>query len=127
MPAKRMRGLRAFIAMSEQPVFASTNNARTQLLPPSTVRNTPRSSWGPYAWPSAHASATSGLLGLTTIRPMRPVWSSPTCVQVRPASVDRYTPLPREMLLRMNDSPVPTQITFASDGATANDPIDDTG
>jgi hypothetical protein len=31
------------------------------------------------------------------------------------------------MLLRMNASPVPAQTTFGSEGATASDPIDDTG
>ena len=36
-------------------------------------------------------------------------------------------PSPIEMLLRMNDSPVPAQTTFGSDGATASDPIDETG
>ena len=35
-------------------------------------------------------------------------------------------PLPIEMLLRMNDSPVPAHTTLGSDGATAIDPIDDT-
>ncbi len=36
-------------------------------------------------------------------------------------------PLPWEMSLRMNVSPVPAQTTFASDGATASEPIDETG
>ena len=35
-------------------------------------------------------------------------------------------PLPIEMLLRMNASPVPAQTTFGSDGATASEPIDET-
>ena len=35
-------------------------------------------------------------------------------------------PLPIEMLLRMNASPVPAQTTLGSEGATASDPIDDT-
>jgi hypothetical protein len=35
-------------------------------------------------------------------------------------------PSPIEMLLRMNDSPVPAQTTFGSEGATASDPIDET-
>ena len=33
-------------------------------------------------------------------------------------------PLPSETLLRMKVSPVPTQITFGSDGAIAIEPID---
>ena len=36
-------------------------------------------------------------------------------------------PLPIEMLLRMNDSPVPAHTTFGSDGATDNAPIEETG
>ena len=61
------------------------------------------------------------------MRPMRPVASSPTRVHVRPASVDLYTPVPTEMWLRMNGSPVPAQTMFALDGATASAPTDDTG
>ena len=49
------------------------------------------------------------------------------CDHVLPASVERYMPLPIEIWLRMNDSPVPTQMTFASDGATAMAPIEETG
>ena len=47
IPARTMRGFFGFMAMSEQPVFSSTNSTRSQLLPPSVVRNTPRSCWGP--------------------------------------------------------------------------------
>ena len=60
------------------------------------------------------------------MRAMRPVFSRPDRVHVLPASVDLYMPLPIEMLLRMNASPVPAQITFESDGAMASDPIDET-
>ena len=35
-------------------------------------------------------------------------------------------PLPIEMLLRIDPSPVPAQTRLGSDGATASDPIDDT-
>jgi len=34
-------------------------------------------------WPAAQASAMSGLVGCTTTRPMRPVFSSPRCVAIR--------------------------------------------
>jgi hypothetical protein len=61
------------------------------------------------------------------MRAMRPVFSRPMCDHVLPASVDLYMPLPIEMWLRMNDSPVPTHTTFGSDGATAIAPMDDTG
>ena len=47
IPAKRMRGLVGSMAMSEHPVFSSTKSTRSQVLPPSTVRYTPRSCWGP--------------------------------------------------------------------------------
>ena len=47
IPANRIRGLRASIAMSAQPVFSSTKSVRCQVLPPSAVRNTPRSCCGP--------------------------------------------------------------------------------
>ena len=36
-------------------------------------------------------------------------------------------PSPTEMWLRMNDSPVPAQMTFASVGAMARAPTEDTG
>jgi hypothetical protein len=47
MPANSLRGFFGSIASSEQPVFSSTNSTRSQFLPPSVVRNTPRSGWGP--------------------------------------------------------------------------------
>ena len=58
---------------------------------------------------------------------MRPMWcvsSSPRCVQVRPASVERYTPLPHGELCRLLGSPVPTQTTFGLDGATVTSPTE---
>ena len=61
------------------------------------------------------------------MREMRPVFSSPIFVHVLPASVDLKTPHPIEMCDRMNGSPVPAQTMFASLGATASDPMDDTG
>ena len=58
------------------------------------------------------------------MRPILPVSSSPMCRQLRPASVERYTPLPMETLERMKDSPVPAHTTLASEGAIASAPID---
>ena len=58
---------------------------------------------------------------------IRPVCSRPSSVQVLPASVERYTPCPTEMWLRILPSPVPAQTTFGSDAATASAPIDCTG
>src|SRR4030095_11596985 len=49
IPSKRMREFDGSIAMSEQPLFSSVNKTLSQFLPPSTVRNTPRSGCGPYA------------------------------------------------------------------------------
>ena len=47
----------------------------------------------------------------------------PTLVQVPPESVDRYTPLPQLELFRSLASPVPTQTTLGSEGATATAPM----
>src|SRR5262245_18047208 len=57
---------------------------------------------------------------------MWPVFSRPMRVQVLPAAADLKMPSPTEMWLRMHDSPVPAQTVFASEGATAISPIDDT-
>lgn len=61
------------------------------------------------------------------MRPIRPVLSRPIRTQVFPASVDLKIPQPSETLLRIEDSPVPAQTTLGSEGATASDPIDETG
>ena len=53
--------------------------------------------------------------------------SSPVWVQVSPPSVERYTPLPSETLLRMWASPVPAQTTCGSAGETARAPIESAG
>ena len=58
---------------------------------------------------------------------MRPIWRvsrRPTLVQVRPPSVERYTPSPWETLPRMQPSPIPAYTTFASDSATATAPTE---
>ena len=43
--------------------------------------------------------ATSGFVGCTAMRLMRSPSSSPRYVHVRPASVERYTPLPKDVAL----------------------------
>src|SRR5947207_11431446 len=58
------------IAMSAAPVSSSTNNTFCQLLPPSPVRNTPRSALGPYGCPIAATYTISGFVGLIRIRPI---------------------------------------------------------
>src|SRR5437762_9126552 len=58
---------------------------------------------------------------------MRSDFSRPECVHVSPPSVDLYIPLPIETLLRVHDSPVPTQTFFEFFGSSAIAPIDCTG
>ena len=58
---------------------------------------------------------------------MREMWcvaSSPRWVQVRPASVDRNTPIPHGELWRFCGSPDPTHTTLGLDGARVTSPID---
>ena len=57
---------------------------------------------------------------------MRPAAGRPTWVQLRPPSVERYTPLPTETFPRGQAEPVPTQTTSGSDGATATAPMEPT-
>src|SRR5262245_525602 len=66
----------------------------------------------------------SGLVGWTITRPMVPVSVRPMCVQVLPASVDLYIPVPGRLARKMLSSPVPTYTMFGFDGATATSPID---
>ncbi len=49
---------------------------------------------------------------------------SPEWVHVSPPSVERQTPSPKPALLRSVASPVPTQRTRGSDGATATAPTE---
>src|SRR5258705_11884436 len=51
----------------------------------------------------------------------------PTLVQFSPPSTDLYTPSPMDTLLRVQASPVPTQITLGFVGSMAIAPIDWTG
>src|SRR5437899_11953584 len=58
---------------------------------------------------------------------MRSDFSRPECVHVSPPSVDLYIPSPIDTLLRVHDSPVPTQTFFEFFGSSAMAPIDCTG
>lgn len=58
------------------------------------------------------------------MRAIARVRSRPARVHVAPASVERYTPVPQPLLLRSLASPVPSQTTFAFDGATATAPVE---
>src|SRR6266436_3479765 len=55
---------------------------------------------------------------------MRSEFGSPMLIQLSPPSVDLYTPLPMDTLLRVQDSPVPTQMVFGACGSMATAPID---
>src|SRR5256885_173379 len=99
----------------------------TQVLPPSAVRNTPRSALGAHTWPSAATNTTSGLAGSITIRVICPTSPRPMNCQLLPASGDMKTPRPSTTSLRGFPSPVPTHTTFGFEGASATAPIDDVG
>src|SRR5438045_1261673 len=58
---------------------------------------------------------------------MRSDFSKPERVHVSPPSVDLKIPSPIETLLRVHDSPVPTQTFFEFFGSIAMAPIDCTG
>src|SRR3990172_470485 len=95
---------------------------RRQVRPPSVVLNTPRSGFGFHRLPRAATYAMSGLVGCTMTLPMCRVSTSPRWVHVLPASVERYMPLPHEVLWRLFCSPVPAQITSGLDGEIATSP-----
>src|SRR5262245_24748184 len=58
---------------------------------------------------------------------MRSDFSRPEWVHVSPPSVDLWIPSPIETLLRVHDSPVPTQTFFEFFGSSSIAPIDCTG
>src|SRR5690349_21801816 len=62
-PTYSTSGLFGSIARSTATVLSSRNSTRSHVLPPSFVRKTPRSEFGPYASPSAATYATSGFVG----------------------------------------------------------------
>src|SRR6185312_1100439 len=122
-----MRGFLGSSSTSTAPVESLTNSTLSHVLPPSVLRNTPRSGSGPYVVPNAATYTRLGSAGSMAMREMRPVFSRPARVHVLPASVDLNMPHPTDTWLRRYGSPVPTYTTFGSDGATAIDPMDCTG
>src|SRR6185312_56624 len=127
MPAKSTLGLPGCITRSLVPVVSFTNNTFFHVLPPSVVRNTPRSALGFHTLPMAATNTRSALVGSMTIREIWPASLSPMKCQLWPASVERYTPCPFTTSLRMLPSPVPTHTMFGLFGASAIAPIDASG
>src|SRR6185503_13717411 len=82
----------------------------------------PRSALAFHRFPTAATYATFGLLGCARTRPMLRVSVRPTCVQLAPASVERYTPPPHEELCRLFCSPVPAQMIRGSPATIARSP-----
>src|SRR5262249_19088891 len=60
----------------------------THVSPPSLVRKTPRSTFGPNGCPNAATKATLASRGSTRSEPICPTSRRPACVHVLPASVD---------------------------------------
>src|SRR6185437_4605331 len=126
VPASTVSGWPGSMLSPLQPVSSLTNSVCFQVLPPSVVRNTPRSRCGAAPEPSAQTSTLSVSFGLIRISAIRPVFGNPMCFQVVPPSVDLYTPSPTMSLGRIvHGSPVPTQTVSWSAGATAIAPIAD--
>src|SRR5882762_9731382 len=113
--------LRAIMAQPLEP-FAP---ARTffQVLPPSVVWYTPRSSLSSHKCPKAQTSTSFPSPGFTRILAMCSLSFRPILVQFSPPSVDLYTPSPTDTLLRVHGSPVPTQTVFGCEGSMATAPI----
>src|SRR4051812_44480562 len=82
------------ITTSTAPTSSFLNRTFCHVLPPSRERKTPRSGLAAYSLPIAATNTTFAFFGSIAILPMCCVSSRPRCVQVRPASFDRYTPLP---------------------------------
>ena len=105
--AKTTFGLRGSIATSTAPLLSSLKSVLLQVLAPSVVLYTPRAWLGALILPNAATNTTSGLVGWMRILEMTGASRKPTCVHVRPASLDLYTPSPDMALPRMHDSPMP--------------------
>ena len=106
--ANSVFGFFTSIEMSATPVLSLIVRTCSHVFPPSFVRKTPRSLFGPKMLPTTATNAMSGFCGWILMRPMRPAFSMPTCVHVLPASDDLYTPSPLETLPRGSAEPVPT-------------------
>src|SRR5581483_1444157 len=61
--ANSTSGLFGSITSAATPVLSSTNNVFVHVLPPSVVRNTPRSLFGPHACPCTPTSTMLGSAG----------------------------------------------------------------
>src|SRR6185312_6099984 len=126
VPASTVSGFAGSMLSPLQPVSSLTNSVCFHVLPPSVVRNTPRSCCGAAPEPSAHTNTLFVSFGLMRMRAMRPVFGNPMCFQVAPPSVDLYTPSPTMSLGRIvHGSPVPTHTVSRSAGAIAIAPIAD--
>src|SRR5271157_3203192 len=98
------------IASMAQPVEPlAPANTFFQVLPPSAVWKTPRSSLSSHRCPAAHARTWLLLSGSTRIFAICSESFSPMLVQFSPPSVDLNKPAPTETLFRIQDSPLPTQ------------------
>src|SRR6266540_4651683 len=127
IPANSTRGLPGTITRSAAPVVSFTNSPFCHVLPPSAVRNTPRSEFGPHTWPSAATNTTSGFAGSITMRVIWPTSRSPMGFQLFPASGEKNTPRPSITSLRGFPSPVPIHTRLGFEGASAIAPIEAVG
>jgi hypothetical protein len=123
--AKRIRGFVGSIARSMAPVLSLMKSTFCHVLPPSEERNTPRSALGPKAWPMAAMNTRSGSRGSISMSAIWCVSRSPSGCHERPASLERYMPVPYVRSSRRSFSPVPTYITLGSLGATAIAPTEE--
>src|SRR5580704_17562419 len=122
-----MFGFDGSIATSPAPTRSSYGawapRTLCQVAPASVVLYSPRSVLGIQRSPMTATYAVLGSVGWTTMRAIALLLASPTFFHVVPVSVERYTPSPHVSELRSLASPVPTQTTVGSDGATAMSPI----
>src|SRR5204862_1814731 len=126
--ANMISGLSGSIFTSVQPVerFAPFRTC-CHFLPPSVVLYKPRSGESLHNAPGTATNTVSLFLGSMAIRATRSEFSRPARDHVSPPSVDLYIPSPMDTLLRVHDSPVPTQTFFEFFGSSAMAPIDCTG
>ncbi len=88
MAAKITRGLLGSMDRSMAPVLSFRNSTFCHVAPPSSERNTPRSGFGPNAWPNAATKTRSGSFGSTSMSAMWRVSVRPMLRHVFPPSVD---------------------------------------
>src|SRR5262249_36253180 len=118
-------GLRRSIEMSTAPVLLSRNSVFFQVLPPSVLLKTPRSSLGTLYLPNEATNTMLGSVGWMRILEIACDSPKPTNDQVLPASVDLYTPSPGMMLPRMQASPMPMNTMSGLLSETATAPTDE--